>query len=233
MHNYWSLKESLLCVLIFILAEFTIAFLLLGVSAVFSLNIPETLFFGFFTLCTTIFLIYPGWYFLKKRQGNMGIALGVQRPKHMGKFFLTLLGAYALYLFAMSFIGYLSITHGIEIPGFSEQEPLPFAPLENWYIGLMSFISIALLAPIGEEILFRGILLPTFLRTWGPKRASLLTALLFATIHFQWETIAPLFLLGLILNALYLSERNLWYPIAFHGLNNGIALLVMHLVHTG
>ncbi|QHM70083.1 CPBP family intramembrane glutamic endopeptidase [Mixta intestinalis] len=92
------------------------------------------------------------------------------------------------------------------------------------------FFSAVLLAPIFEEILFRGFLLQAFL-LWAPRSrfaAILLTSLLFAAMHTQyilWQTIVVLTLFSILLCYARLRAGGLRLPIALHMLNNLIALL--------
>ncbi|QKJ86102.1 CPBP family intramembrane metalloprotease [Paramixta manurensis] len=95
---------------------------------------------------------------------------------------------------------------------------------------LILLFSAVLLAPIFEEILFRGFLLQGFL-VWAPKSrfaCMLLTSLLFAVMHTQyvhWQTLVILTLFSLLLCAARLRSNSLALPIFLHMLNNLIALL--------
>lgn len=90
--------------------------------------------------------------------------------------------------------------------------------------------SAVLLAPIFEEILFRGFLLQAFLM-WAPRSrfaCILLTSLLFAAMHTQyihWQTIAVLTLFSILLCYARLRANSLLLPVLLHMLNNLIALL--------
>ena len=90
--------------------------------------------------------------------------------------------------------------------------------------------SAVLLAPIFEEVLFRGFLLQAFL-LWAPRSrfaAILLTSLLFAAMHTQyvhWQTVAVLTLFSILLCYARLRSHSLLLPIFLHMLNNLIALL--------
>ena len=87
-----------------------------------------------------------------------------------------------------------------------------------------------LLAPVFEEILFRGFLLQGFL-LWAPRSrfaCIVLTSLLFAVMHTQyvhWQTLAVLTLFSLLLCYARLRANSLLLPIFLHMLNNLIALL--------
>jgi len=90
--------------------------------------------------------------------------------------------------------------------------------------------SAVLLAPVFEEILFRGFLLQGFL-LWAPRSrfaCIVLTSLLFAVMHTQyvhWQTLAVLTLFSLLLCYARLRANSLLLPIFLHMLNNLIALL--------
>ncbi|CUU23139.1 CPBP family intramembrane metalloprotease [Duffyella gerundensis] len=95
---------------------------------------------------------------------------------------------------------------------------------------LILMFTAVLLAPVFEEILFRGFLLQAFL-LWAPRSrfaCMLLTSLLFAMMHtqyVQWQTTVVLTLFSLILCYARLRSKTLALPIFLHMLNNLIALL--------
>jgi len=78
----------------------------------------------------------------------------------------------------------------------------------------------AVLAPLGEEVLFRGILYPTVLRYGFPRLAIWGPSLLFAAIHQNLVTFVPLLVLAVILTLLYKRTGNLLAPIVAHAMFN-------------
>ncbi|NEP57067.1 MAG: CPBP family intramembrane metalloprotease [Symploca sp. SIO2G7] len=98
-----------------------------------------------------------------------------------------------------------------------------FAPVLN---NILAFITVVVVAPVTEELLFRGILLHRWAAKWGITPALLLTSLLFGILH---ANIIGLFVFGLMMALLYLKTRTLIVPIICHALNNlaavGIGLL--------
>ncbi len=77
-----------------------------------------------------------------------------------------------------------------------------------------------LIAPVVEEMVFRGILYPT-LKHYGFRRAALWgTALLFAAVHLNLATFVPLTLLAIVLVWLYEATDNLLAPIVAHSFFN-------------
>jgi membrane protease YdiL (CAAX protease family) len=114
-----------------------------------------------------------------------------------------------------------------------------FLQPEGWLIAqsqqgrssmLILLLTAVLLAPVFEEVLFRGFLLQGFL-LWAPRSrfaCMLLTSLLFAVMHTQyvhWETLVALTLFSLLLCYARLRSNSLALPIFLHTLNNLIAIL--------
>ncbi len=95
---------------------------------------------------------------------------------------------------------------------------------------LVMLFSAVILAPVFEEILFRGFLLQGFL-LWAPKSplaCATLTSILFAAMHTQYvhiQTLALLTLFSLLLCYARLTSRGLKLPIFLHMINNTLALL--------
>lgn len=95
------------------------------------------------------------------------------------------------------------------------------------------FAMAAVAAPIFEEILFRGFLLPSltrYLPTWG---AIGLSALLFAVAHLSLSEVLPLMVLGIILGFVYARSRNLLSSILLHSLWNSGTLLSLFILGGG
>jgi membrane protease YdiL (CAAX protease family) len=90
-----------------------------------------------------------------------------------------------------------------------------------------------LLAPVAEELLFRGVLYPSFKRSVGKRWALWGSALLFAAAHFNLMTFLPLTLLGLMLAWLYERTGNLLAPIVAHSAFNLANLFLMALARFG
>lgn len=81
-------------------------------------------------------------------------------------------------------------------------------------------LSAIVLAPVVEEILFRGILYRTIQQRGHPRAALVGSALLFGAIHASWMTFVPLTFLAVILALLYDKADNLVAPIVAHSCFN-------------
>lgn len=90
----------------------------------------------------------------------------------------------------------------------------------TWPERLTLAVITVLLAPVVEEILFRGILYPWVKRLGHPRLALWGVSLFFAAIHANLPTFLPLLVLAILLARLYENTRNLLAPIAVHSLFN-------------
>jgi membrane protease YdiL (CAAX protease family) len=117
------------------------------------------------------------------------------------------------------------------IPGLhaTEQETVRvLREAMGWSRRLVLGLVTIVLAPVAEEVLFRGIMYP-WLKSYGFHRAALWgTALFFAVIHFNMVTLVPLLLLAIVLTWLYELSGNLLAPIAAHSLFNAFNFAVLY-----
>jgi membrane protease YdiL (CAAX protease family) len=75
-------------------------------------------------------------------------------------------------------------------------------------------------APVAEEVLFRGILYPTLKQLGWPRAALWGTALMFGAIHLNWMAMLPLTVVALALTWLYEETGDLLAPILAHSVFN-------------
>lgn len=109
--------------------------------------------------------------------------------------------------------------------GLEPKEQLPIQALRDtmsWGVRIALGSIAVLLAPVAEEMLFRGILYPAIKQLGFPRLALWGTSLLFAAIHFNLVTLVPLTALALLLIALYERTGNLLAPIMAHVLFNAL-----------
>ena len=99
--------------------------------------------------------------------------------------------------------------------------------------GTMRVYLIALavvIAPVAEEILFRGIAFPVLARHAGPAFALVASAAVFSALHMNLAAAAPLFVFGLVLGLAYLYTGSLTVSIALHSVFNSVSIVISHLV---
>jgi membrane protease YdiL (CAAX protease family) len=90
----------------------------------------------------------------------------------------------------------------------------------------LAFLSLVVLPPLVEEVVFRGVLLERFTVKWRLGVAILLSAVLFGALHVD-PVGAGMF--GVITGLLYLRTGSLWPGILIHAVNNLVALVATWL----
>lgn len=121
---------------------------------------------------------------------------------------------------------------GAIIPSAWLQELLPPLPnlVEDQLGNLMStrwgYLAIGLLAPLAEEIVFRGAVLRTLLKQQGPWMAIVISALLFAAAHLNPAQMPHAFLVGVLLGWMYWRTGSILPGMAYHWANNSAAYVL-------
>jgi uncharacterized protein len=89
---------------------------------------------------------------------------------------------------------------------------------------LASLLTIAVLAPLVEELIFRGLLYGWLAGRWGTIVAWIVSSLAFAAAHFEPAHIILVLPLGLWFGWLRRRTDSLWPSLVCHMINNGIAI---------
>jgi hypothetical protein len=93
-------------------------------------------------------------------------------------------------------------------------------------LALLCFaVTATVLAPLFEEVLFRGTLLPVVAQRWGGPVGVLVSAAVFALAHLSLSEGIPLFVLGIGLGWLRWRSGRLAPSVLMHALWNGLTLL--------
>lgn len=116
----------------------------------------------------------------------------------------------------------------------AEEMMMAFTAAGNLWGLLVNLFMIGVIASVGEELIFRGLLQK--LLTQMVKNihlAVLITAVLFSAFHFQFFSFLPRFVLGLILGYLMYYGRSIWYPILAHFVNNAMGVIYYYFYSRG
>lgn len=99
--------------------------------------------------------------------------------------------------------------------------------------GGWTLITIVFVAPIFEEVIFRGRLFNMFNNLGSVPMSALLSSLLFAVIHGEPIVMINGFLVGLLLSYFYLRQHSIFAPIILHVCNNMLAYALGVLSYRG
>ncbi|SHF93736.1 hypothetical protein SAMN05444405_11767 [Bacteroides luti] len=96
---------------------------------------------------------------------------------------------------------------------------------DSWGGFVMNIIIIAIMAGIGEELMFRGVIQKILIGwTKNIHLGILYTAIIFSAIHFQFYGFVPRMILGMVLGYLYIWSKSLWVPVIAHAINNALTV---------
>jgi membrane protease YdiL (CAAX protease family) len=145
-----------------------------------------------------------------------------------GKFDLATLGIgcgllIAGYAFILLHNGILMLL-GVETQG--EQITQLFGNLSSpvWF-----FIVGAILAPLVEEMFFRGFLFQGFRARYGWVPGLLLSSAIFGIAHLDPVALVPTFILGCVLAYMYQRSNSIWPGVIFHTMINSLGLCAAYL----
>jgi uncharacterized protein len=98
---------------------------------------------------------------------------------------------------------------------------------------LLFFLTAAVAAPLFEEFMFRGFLLPSLTRYVPVWAAIGISSLIFGVAHLSLSEIIPLTTLGIILGVVYTRTRNLLASMLLHSLWNSSTLISLFILGSG
>ena len=154
------------------------------------------------------------------------------RFKWLGNWFGWGVGGY---LIALPLVLIVSVINQQLWQGQGGSNPLLFLALQakDTVALAIFFFTASLAAPVFEETIFRGFLLPSltrYLPVWG---AIVLSSLIFATAHLSLSEVLPLTVLGIVLGVVYTRSRNLLASVVLHSLWNSGTLLSLFILGSG
>jgi uncharacterized protein len=143
-------------------------------------------------------------------------------------------------LFAAPIVLLTSLVGGVLIAIFGVVPPSPLPSTGTTSGLLINLVSGALIAPVSEEIVFRGVAVTAWARMAGPRAAIVRASVLFAVAHIllvggqdfsHAASLAVVAAVGripvaLALGWLYLRSGTIWAPIALHATFNAILIVV-------
>jgi membrane protease YdiL (CAAX protease family) len=102
-------------------------------------------------------------------------------------------------------------------------------PLERAVLAVLA----TTLAPLVEELTFRGYLMTSLRTRHGPPAAIALSAFFFAVIHLDPVRFAPVLFLGALFGWLAWRSGSIWPAVVAHATNNGLGVLAADIARQG
>ena len=95
---------------------------------------------------------------------------------------------------------------------------------------IVAFISLVIIAPVAEEIIFRGWLYGKLRAKLNLPIAMLLVSILFGILHGQWNVGVNVFAMSLVLCGLREITGTIWSGILLHIIKNAIAFFILYVI---
>ena len=224
-------EVALTAATVLIVPSLLVGYLLLGVIG--GMDIEQTLLqFIYTVLVQGIVIVFVRW--LMKRYGLTWRGIGVSKPglRSIG---WTLLG-FGGYILAYMLI-FAAVTSVISLDTEQRQQ-LGFDTDVAGVRLLLVFISLVILPPLVEEIVFRGYLYTRLKRAFRVLPAALIISVLFSLGHLQlgsgaaplWVAALDTFVLSMVLVWLREKTGNIWAGVGVHALKNALAFTSLFII---
>lgn len=158
----------------------------------------------------------------RRGPGELAATLGLTRfrARALWRPLAAMLGCYAM------LAAYAAIVEAVGVSALEPQSTLPeevaLAPATLALAG----VSAVALAPLAEEVFYRGFLFGG-LAQWGFWPAAILSGAVFSAAHFDVGSLIPFFIIGVALAWLFWRRGDLWESVAFHVLFNAIGFSIL------
>jgi len=211
----WSVGDTWLgVVLLILLSVGMVVAVLMGINAQFMQNIGVLFLEMIYILPIALIFLWRRihWKYLgfgKFTLDVIGIGCGL------------LIGGYAI------IIAHNALLYAFGIDAQGDQIFEIFDQLESpvWF-----FITGAVIAPIVEEIFFRGFLFQGFRQKYGWMPAVFLSSAIFGAAHLDPVSLIPTFVLGCVLAYVYHRSNSVWPGILFHAAINSFSLCAVYVL---
>ena len=200
------------------------------------LDVPPRSFFLATAIGQILFFLIPTLWLAQRHPLGPKEVLRLYPPK-LSHVTLTLLGVAACYALSVTWIiaQELYMIPDWFHPTYEALQKNADLISEQLRVGnnipllLLALFTAAIIAPISEELVFRGIMQRSFETRLKPFAAMALAGGLFGIVHVQLNNLIPLIGLGLFLGFVSWASRSIWPAIIGHALFNGTQILLENL----
>ncbi|MDE2679969.1 MAG: type II CAAX endopeptidase family protein [Verrucomicrobiota bacterium] len=177
--------------------------------------------------CSMVALVF---LLLRKTKSHWRAAFGpIGRPAFQLWLGPALFGmGFVLPAFGLHYISQTVLAQLGHEPVVQEAVQMVMATEHPVEVGLQ-VVSVVIMAPIAEELLFRGILYNTIKHTGYPIAGMIISAALFALVHGSLALMLPLFVMGFALAWVYEKSGSIIAPMMMHATFNAINFSLLKL----
>ena len=186
----------------------------------------------FFALC-----IFPSYIAARLFGESNSRYLGLKPPSNL----IYFVAGVALLLFSTPLVGWLGeLNNNVKFPSGIEswmrekeneagETAKALLSLRTPADLLLNIFFIGVLAGVGEELLFRGVIQRILIRMFKNHWAGILVAaFVFSAVHFQFYGFVPRFLLGIFLGLIYWYSGSIWTSMLAHTIYNSVQVILVY-----
>lgn len=189
------------------------------------------------TFSQIAFILLPVIFFSNINPLGRKVILRLKFKLNSKELFIVLIGLLGFQFFS---IGWNAIQQAIipesyiddyiKLVNKTEELYLMLLGGEGFFDGIKAIFVGAIIPAISEELLFRGLLQRSLEQSLKPSWAIVLSAFIFAIIHFIPSNFIPLFVIGLFLGIVAYITQSIYLPILLHFSNNAIAIISIFII---
>lgn len=219
------MKKALKYFGIWLLIQIVVALVLIIPGVIIMLGLESALDFGhdigatwLIAVCLFLINLVVLYVFWKRRYTNLSF-LWNEKAKRL--YFWVIIAS----------IGYIMADwHLEELLPFADWESEDLEMLRQVFGNPIGLITASLVAPVVEEVVFRGAILRALLQQkWNPWVAILISAAIFGIIHLNLTQGVSAFVVGIFMGWLFYRTRSIWPGVILHMMNNTISSLWSYL----
>jgi membrane protease YdiL (CAAX protease family) len=180
-------------------------------------NIQKILLLMFFEI---ILIIFGPWHWYSVRKGEM---FSPREAMTANNLFMAVLIGFFTQIFSGAIITVIYVVMPSWVDHYSKIMEDAFATNTS---PLLVFMSVVIIGPIAEELLFRGMIFRVLRKGFSLYIAAFVSSLFFSVYHMNIVQGIYAFFIGFLLCVLYEKTQTFWYTAVVHIIFNGSSFFV-------
>ena len=188
--------------------------------------VGEAIYSALVYILALLLIIFVPWKIFKKWKTNPE-EVGIQGLPTWTDIGLAPVGFIVSLILAGIFLAVFSL-----FPWFDAEEvqDVGFHFLDGGFDRIVAFITLVIVAPVAEELIFRGWLYGKLRAKLNMPLAIFLVSLAFGIVHGQWNVGVNVFALSIVLCGLREITGTIYSGILVHMIKNGIAFFLLYII---
>ena len=227
----WAIALTIWTGAMFFLAQIVVSLVALFFIKQFNLvtneNVVQTVIMAISYVVAVALIILPPWYLMKSKVGKDG--LGLRGLPTWTDILLAPIGYIASMVATMAVLLVIQAF----VPSFNLQETQDVGfRMESLYSNadkMVAFAALVILAPIAEELIFRGYLYGKLRTRLSAIPAIILVSVLFGFMHGQWNVGIVVGVMSIFLCIARELTGTIYAGILMHMIRNGLAFYLLYI----